>query len=344
LVTPFNLDTFLLSLSQNPYFEATLQEKESLISSKDLDLTKEYSEIINLLNISDYSKAIQQCQQMLHKDNSLNYFSNINFLKAYAWNGMGNKDSTNIYCKKFLNYSGKQYPAYFHQTEEGEGKLCEERNLAIHYLSSDSIPPLTFNAIRPKYYYQSFSSGYAINKEDFRPDQKIDWSVSLFENLNSKNFYGIGINYLFRKKAAICAMLKYHSNIQIATVYVPYQLYLSENQRIGIKISTGTHFLNNSYNSSQNIVAFTTISAGYHITSPIYIGGSYTYYFNMPRECKAYLQPYSWKISINMHLIKNISAEVAIQSKELLTGFSIKDVFIGYNWSINQFYLGFNGF
>ncbi len=340
LVTSSNIDTFLINGKINYLIFLNTKEKNYFIKPQDHVLVNSYNQIITSLNEKKYEESSHLCQNILNQYPSLFYFSDVNFLKGYAWAQMGKKDSAQKYLQFFLQYSEKKYPDNFwgHNDIIARQNYCMERVLAYQFLQTDSIFITNFQNIFPKYYFQSFSPGYVYNPQDYRFGRKFYYFFSLYENWHNNHLYGINVSYLFHKKVAITASLRMNKNMQLYNVFLPWEILGAKNNRWGIKLTPVVNFLKISENNY--FATSTGISASYHFNIRYYISGGILPPALVQINKSPYFNTQIWYVLIGAHLWKNISLASMYKNKDIITGVLINNLIIGHQWQKNQFYIG----
>jgi hypothetical protein len=362
VLTRENLDSFLIELANNNEFYDfnKFSENDLLVTQKDANLVDLYSEIIVCINSNKCDAAIELIRKFKADYPLSEKHTDINFLLAYAWEKASNPDSAKYYFKEFFKFSGRRYSQRFRGYAFNDSNSVvhsQERNYARSYISNSVRErKIHLAQIKPKYYYESFSQGFVLNREDIGMYRKRILSAGLGIAKNN-TMVGVGVSELFNDKVVLNASYYFSSWQNYVRVTLPYQLYKSSNNRFGIKITPTCDYayvkqvderikLDDWY-----INPGLTPSIGFRLTHRIFFGISYTYSLYNQHNKKYFSNSnqylFGWSeldISAYYQLIKGVSLKIGTSDGYPIFGLNMLGIFLGYSTNPHASMVRFNDF
>jgi hypothetical protein len=363
VLTRINLDTFLTELANNgDYYDFDKDtESDLFITKKDADLTHLYSSVIDCINKNNCGEAIQLSNKFKKDYTLAERNTDINFLIAFSWEKSGNPDSARHYYNRFLKKAGRKYSTRFRGYaifDSSAVMFANERNYANLYLRNNKKPSeIRLLPIKPKYYYESFSQGYVLNREDLGMTNKRIYSAGIGIVDKDHLMYGFGITELLSDRIVINASYYMSSWQNYLRITTPIQIFKSTDNRFGIKIApTCDYAYVSQINTIQTINDWyinpgITPSAGFKITHRLFLGASYSYCLfnqnNMKTFTKYGHNVFAWTeldVSLYYQLIKGISVKFGTSNKYPIVGLNLMGIFIGYSTNPHAMMVRFNDF
>jgi hypothetical protein len=363
LLTRENLDSFLIELASNneKYNFNKYTENDLFVSQYDADLVNLYSAIIFCINSNNCNAAIELIKKF-KKDYPFSIkHSDIDFLLAYAWEKTSNSDSARFYNNEFIKFSGRKYSLHFRGYAVNDSNtllLSQERTYARSYLSSNAQKnKIQLTQIKPKYYYESFSQGFVLNREDIGMIRKRIFSAGLGISNKKEMLFGVGISELFNEKVILNASYYFSTWQNYVRITLPYQVYKPANNRFGFKITPTCDYayvnkINGQTESNKwEINPGITPSIGYRLTHRLFFGVSYSYSLYNQHNTN-YTSDYTqhffvWNeldVSAYYQLIKGVSLKVGTSNGYPIFGINMLGIFLGYTTNPNAMMVRFNDF
>lgn len=342
LVSHQNIDTFLMQAQTHFLMQQRMRENDLWISPSDQQLVKLYDSLVYCIQDTNYQQALVYVKKLSDSYPGMKYFSDIHFVQGLAYTRLGNRDSAKAALTRFIDYAGQKYPGQFrgwYRSPNAQEQFCRERIAANIFLQNDTLPTVIFQRISPKFYYQSFSPGYGFNRDDFRPNTRWIFAGIGWETIAEQHFFQTSVTYVPHERLGISTGMRLNKNVQMVSIGLPWQIAWAENRRWGIKGTPMIFLTHNKITKHYRLIPATGLSIGYHFHPRYYVGLSIGIPFHVPSEWQPYFETYSWSISANAHLIKNLSATIIFQSHAIVTGITINNTILGYNWQEKQVYL-----
>lgn len=234
LITKANVKDFLLMLNARNfnYNKEKIEEQDIFISATDDELVNLYSGIINSIEQENREAAKFFIAEFEKKFTDPEKFTDIDYLKGKYWEIAQNSDSAKYYFTRFLDYSGSKYSKLFRGyaiDNEVDNCFTSERNYATSYCKGEIIyPPVCcIEIIKPKFYYQSFSQGYVVNREDFGSNTTYLPGFNFGYNKLEGNYFGIGMSKIFTENWLVHLALTTSDHNNDVLLALPYQVYKS---------------------------------------------------------------------------------------------------------------------
>ena len=351
LVTQENLENFLrITDSCNYRYDMNqISEFDYLVNREEATLVNLYSGIIVSLNLRNRIAAFYFLNEFKKLMPQYYKYSDVEFLEGKSWELDNNIDSAKNSYAHFLKFSSGKYSAHFRgYTLNDSSKIAfsNERKYAIAYLTHNQKNTINteLKAITPKYYYQSFSPGYVVNREDIGFRSFFLPGFSLMGSTAQITYWGLNTTLLFNEQFVLYLAGSWSDFQRDYLISAPYQLYKSVNNRFGIKTTPMLYaniFRKTDHNPNITgpYVNFGLgISAGYQLNHKFSIGFSYLgFFYNQYYHRKIentdneiYLNN-EYDISIYYQLLKSISLKAGIDNGNVVTGIVFTGSFLGYN-------------
>lgn len=344
LVFRDSMNLFLVTVANNNMrYNADYKSENTLFFFKE---EKSMLDLYNAIQASVENKSVLQGLTLVNEFENLYpaafKYTDLDFLRAQLWEQLNNKDSAQFYYKRFLQFSEKKYSGFFRGYENDEiSRDCYigERKYAQRYLSGSEqkgIPVKCTADITPKYYFQSFSQGFVLNRDDFGPLKKSNFGLGLEYNDEQKLSVGLSNTWLTNENYTFKTSFSYSKNLFHILLSGSYQLYKAKDNSFGVKLIPSINFIQ--FNNQDSILSGKNyinpglgVSIGYRFNQRWYIGASYSsYLFNQYTYKdlkKDYYLENNYDISIYYQLMKGISFKAGIESGYPVIGFG----FIGSN-------------
>jgi hypothetical protein len=364
LINKSNRDSFILELiSKNMYYpKSELEEKDEIISSRDAELVDLYSGIANSLKTQNVAGTNFFMNEFAQKFADAEKHTDFDFLKAQYWEMVAHKDSAKYYYNRFLKFSESKFSRRFRGyalSDTSSACFMEERNYAAKFIDNQPAQSTSncYNILKPKYYYQSFSPGFVINREDYGPKTRYFPGINFGYDTKS-TFYGIGISRIWSENFLLHVATSISDFQNDVLISAPYQLYKSTNCRLGIKLSPIVYYRHVNKGETNMPLKADYVNGGfglstsYHINAKLYMGISYQYfYYNQYNHlilnstvndaAQEVYQENILDVSIYYQLIKGISLKIGTMNQYPSLGLNIDDTFIGYNFKDKAFTVDF---
>jgi len=335
LVTIANIDTFLMQAQTNYLMQGRMKENDLSISRSDHILVSQYDSVVMAMESKNYAQAIASGEKLKNMYRAVEFYSDISFLQGYAWASLGNRDSARVAFEKFLNYAGQKYPSRFRglsRTLAARDQYCRERSAAVGYLYHDTLPSLIFQRIAPVFYYQSFSPGYGYNPDDFQTDARWIFSGVGWEYVADQSLFQANTVYMLHPRLGLSTGIRFNQHVQLLCAALPWQATWATNRRWGVKLTPLLFFAHSNHTDRYRLIPMAGMSVGYHFHPRYYAGFSAGFPFVHPDEWQPYFESFQWRVSLNAHIVKNLSASVAYSPHTVVTGITVSNTLLGYDW------------
>jgi hypothetical protein len=357
LINKSNFAGFLDSInkSNNVYDIKSLREIDLFISQADEDLVNLYTGLIHSLSLKELSAARFFSNEILRAYPDAGKFTDVNFLEGQMWELFENSDSARFYYFKFLEFSSSKYSKRFRgyiYNDSAEHCFTKERKYALKFLEGQINEPVQSCLINleSRYYFESFSPGFLLNREDFsRHDRFIP--VVNFNIPPLKTVYlGIGLITLFDDKYALYGEVNRFKDFTNGQIAFPIEVYKAESNRFGINASPVFYYQvadNVEDNSNQLFVNIGgSISTSYRFNRKLYIGISYLYYvYNNKHKKRAIYFTHNenqFDLSMYYQIIKGMSLKVGMVNDHPVIGLTYVGNLFWYDFKSTSVGLTFN--
>ncbi|GEM_PF-4149090 len=342
--------------------------------AKGYKLTALYFSGIKNMELSNYSMAIKDFDDLISSYSNIQKYSDVLFLKAYCYEKMNdNTDSISNY-KMFINQSVQRYSAIFSENPKENTNYYDKElgysNNSIHNSNNtESIFPRdVLSNDTPKFYNGDYySPGFDNYTADSGAISKgIGFNVGFVNNSLTYNLEPYFI-------IPLTPDIYFNPSINLSQYYIsaeikfPIQVYKSDDHRFGFEITPVFNYYhyyqgaltNNNqaalYEINDNFFNFgLEASAGFYIIPALYAGLSVYYtYFNQFNNYSAADQingqDYSFNywtesyylLTLRYYLFRDIGVETALRNNDILVGFVFRDITLDYDISANQIMLGY---
>ena len=342
LVDNSNFNDFIVELQENKRrypFEERKEASETLKES-DYKIAKLYSESVKKLNDKDFIKSALKIDTLRQLYPKSALYSDVAFIEGYALEKAGDTTKAKIRYKEYLGYSSQKYSERFRgykYADQNDTIWLQQRNYARDFMNEEPVKePISFKPIIPKYYFNSLQPGYGLNDETLVESKQGLIFIGLATNFSSDIALSMQIYRSLNKYIDINPAYYTSGNMRAASVAVPVQLYRSENNNLGIKLSPFINYSNISkiyfdgteWEMDENIFNFGfKLSGGYYFMQQLSLGAYYTYFYyneNHPYNLKT--QPLNiwwhnqYDVSLYLNILKGFSFKAGIKSGDLVAG------------------------
>ncbi len=174
LISKSNLKNFLFFLDARNYWynKDSIVEPDIFIRSSDDELVNLYNGIVSALSQENKDGAKFFISEFEKNCFEPEKYTDIDYWKGRYYELLEKNDSARYFYTRFLNFSGSKYSRLFRGyaiNKEADECFTNERNYAAEVCKGAvNYPPVGCTELfKPKLYYQSFSQGYVVNREDF---------------------------------------------------------------------------------------------------------------------------------------------------------------------------------
>ncbi len=346
-----NIDSFLIKISGNDFLYdfSRITENSIFINNEDAELVNLYSGITCSLRMKSISATNFFIKELKRKYPDAYKYTDLLFLEGLKWKMLSKQDSAKIYFNKFLNTSGSKYSLRFrgyYFSDSAYIQFTNERQFARSFLRCEKKDSVSFfkNDIFPRYYYESFSQGFVLNREDFG-NRKIIPGLAIEIGGKGDYLYGVGCNWLSTQNMVIGGQFSFTRYNIGAMADVPLQLYKSAENGFGIKFTPLIYY--QYVRKTEPVFEINAgyfnpgagLSVGYHFNQKVYAGASYLY-FLYNQYNKVYLknkiidpiQQNELDISLYYQLIKGLSVKAGIVDGSPVFGLTLTGALLGYGF------------
>ncbi len=343
LITNQNFNNFIVELELMKYrypFEERMEQANSLRES-DFIIAKYYSEAVQAINDERFEAAAEKIDTIRTIYPDAVKFSDGAFIEGYAYESMGKEQEARVRFSEFINYSSDKYSERFRgykYADSEDSLLVKQRNYAQEALEgkNPAVKSGFFTPIVPKYYYNSLQPGYNFNDEGLQENKKGLYFIT-FGIDNSANLV-LGVQYYrnLNKVFDINPGFFTSGDMSSFSLAVPMQIYKTENNRFGVKLSPFASYSNFSnitvdemdYEVNENVFSFGyKISAGYYFMQKLSVGAYYSYhYYNKGNPCFFKSKPVNiwwtneYDVSLYYNITKGFSLKSGIKAGEFVAG------------------------
>lgn len=323
------------------------------LKSTDFRLASHYFNVNRKILSGEYGSAIDHADHVLSIYPDAAKYSDCLFLKAYAYEKLGRTDLARYQYKRFLRLSSGKYSQRFRShrdADPGDSLFTLERIYARQFVVSEnpSLSRDVFQDLTPTYHYNSFHPGYNLNEEDLRPGSKTFVWITAGYNIVDHFIYGLQLYHKLDPRIDLNAGIYSDNNNWGSHFAVPIQVYRSENNDLGFKISP---FFTYDYSekldlegisidSEQSFVDFgAKLSLGYYLSQKFSLGAYYTYHFHN-KQNPYVLDNYAvhvwyvntYDLSLYYHITKGLSLKGGIRNGRPAVGMVLSGWEFGYDF------------
>jgi len=363
-------DGQLISDSNYTYFKTTLEndnyaysrknrfEKSSYIKQSDVDLVSRYSLISSSILSQNFEPALLNLQKLKAKYPDITKYSDFYFLEGYSYENVDSFELSRQSYKNFLDFSSQKYSDRFrgYSHEKNADSLWHvQRKYAQAKISGIpmEIPKTVFTTIKPEYYYSCFHPGFNINREDLNNGAK--GYLYLWLGYSYIDNFGIGIQTYHRiyEFLDINPSIHFSSNSKGLRVALPIQLYRSDNNRMGLKLSPyfsisqfeSIVFEKTTYPVEQTIFNIgAKLSYGHYINQKLSFGAYYKYNlynennpFDLDKSNLSMWINNVYDLSLYYNVFKTSGLKLGIRNEGILTGLYWSGLSISYDLLNSEF-------
>jgi hypothetical protein len=360
LVTSSNIDQFKQELEQNKFRYPLQQRQENSgkIRNSDRELTSAYSNISTQILNKDYNRALGEINTMKTLYPDAIRYSDVLFLEGYCYEQLQDTYSSSIAYSNFLRYSSGKYSALFRDYrdfDKNDSLWLLQRNYAKAFLLEENplIAEDIFSEIKPRFFYSSFHPGYNMNRESLiRGAIGHIWLLPDFSNFSNVTL-GMQTYHKLNDVFDINPGIFFSNDIMGANLALPVQLYKSENNNLGVKISPFLNYARidsltldrKKYNVDKSIVNWgAKISLGYYLTQKWSLGTYYKYNsYNAQKPLRIESQDIAiWRDNIfdasaYYHIFTSFSLKTGIRNGRFVAGFLLNGLECSFDFSRSEF-------
>ena len=354
LIDSTNIEAFQKELQDLEYKYPFEERKESniLLRNSDFILAKLYADANKAIQDKNYTLALKNISTMHHLYPDIDHYSDTPFLEGYAYEQLGQMSIATVAYRNFYTFSDKKYSELFRgyrHADINDSMYIAERDHAYNLLNQipDSMNEAVIQSITPQYYYTDRQPGFIINPDNYNKNIKFIGSFSLGLDLSDELSVGFQISTRVRKSINFNAGLYISSNMSGYLFSLPIQLFKSDSNNFGIKLSP---FIN--YKSidsikidgeyclvDEGIFDFgAKISTSYFFSQKFYIGSHYQYnYYNRNHKFFAekpgilFWTNNEFDFSGYYNLFKDMSLKVGVKNTDIVAGIYLNGIEISYN-------------
>jgi hypothetical protein len=354
LVTEDNYNHFISELSLRSFkypFETRIEIANSLKES-DYRLAALYGDIVDKINEEDFNNALLKAKELRLAYPPSEKFTDVWFLEGFAHENNDNYIEAEKSFRNFLTFSSQKYSGRFREytyADKNDEVWIRQRNYAALYLSENELPPVDgfFQPLIPKYYHINLQPGYTFSDEGLEEHRRGIFSLSAGRDFNSDISLGAQYYRNLTRGLDINPVFYISKSISEFNLALPIQVYKSESNRLGLKLSP---FINYMYikrypsvypDNKLNTSVFNfgmKASAGYYLFQKLSIGGYYKHHFyneKHPLILSEESVKIAWKneydVSMYYNLIKGLSLKSGVKSNNWVIGFFMTGLEISYN-------------
>ncbi len=354
LVTEENFEQFIAEMGERNFVYPFDERIEMANSPKQSDyrLAGMYSESVQEIKEENYEQAAEGIAHLEYIYPEASYYTDLYYLKGYLSEMTGQEDEAKQNYENFLSFSSQKYSNRFREylyADPNDYFWLQQRKYASDYLLGNSPTKNSefLREITPKFYFTNLQPGYTLSDEGLVEHAGGIFSVSLGTDLSSglagglqyyRNlFNGVDVNPEF-------AISKNMWEVRMA---LPIQLYRSENNHFGIKVSPFGHYSNiknfitggEKYNVNEQVFNYgVKASMGFYFVQRLSLGAYYTYnFYNEDRPFSGSdVMPDLWwdneyDVSLYYPLIKGLNLKAGMKSGDWVAGFYLTGWEISYN-------------
>lgn len=343
LVDSSNYESFKeeLAFIKNRYPFKKRMEVHHQLKKSDYELAKSYGAINELILAGEFQKSQDELNRLQALYPDIYKYSDADFLKATAYEQLGLVDSAKIWYGHFLKYSAQKLSVRFHghrDDDKEDSIYIAERQYAHNYrLDREQSEPVGLYPIQPKYYYGSLQPGYTLNSEDLAKNSRGILMFLFGTDLEGDFTGGFQYYYKISDRFNINPRFATSGNMSEYSLAVPFQVYKSEDNRLGLKFTPFVNYVkidsatidNQKHSLNDSFINFgARISAGYYLVQHLAIGAYYQ--ANFYNEQHPYHSKKSnidlwmnneYDVSMYYNIHKGLSLKAGVKNDDLVAGF-----------------------
>ena len=354
LVDSSNLDDFANELAArgNHYPFSVRKEPSVLLKRSDWKMETYFDAIHTAITNKAYNQVFSYARGIRSIYPQADLFSNLTFLEGYTFERLGLNTEAKKSYSRFLNYSSQTYSALqrgYENADTNDSIYLEQRNAARQFVNGNrAMHVFEFQPIPPKHHVIPNQPGF-LDNASFSSMKHLSLGVSLGRDYRDALSLGLRLSRPLMNKAQFVVQAEVSRNTATGTVGLPIQLYRTENNNFGAKLSP---FLTYSYrydtNPSADLIstqrAFVNggfqLSAGYFLIPNLLLGGVYTYHLrDLPfqttvTEGERPFGKNDYDLSLYWGPLDNLSLKAGVKNKDIVLGCFLSGWEI--SWSLNH--------
>lgn len=360
LVDSSNLDDFANELAArgNHYPFSVRKEPSVLLKRSDWKMETYFDAIHTAISNEDYNQVFDYARLIRNVYPQVDLFSNLAFLEGYTFEQLGLNTEANQRYFRFLNYSSQTYSALqrgYEHADPNDSIYLEQRNAARQVVNGNrAMHVFEFLPIPPKHHVIPNQPGF-LDNASFSSMKHLSLGFSLGRDYRDALSLGLRLSRPLLKKAQMVVQAEVSRNTATGTVGLPIQLYRTDNNNFGAKLSP---FLTYSYrydtNQTADLVSLQRsyvnggfqLSAGYFLLPNLSLGGVYTYHLrDLPYQAAetgsqgqtnslSQVGKNSYDLSLYWGLLDNLSLKAGVKDKDIVLGCFLSGWEV--SWSLNQ--------
>jgi tetratricopeptide (TPR) repeat protein len=354
LVTEANFEQFITELSEMAFRYPFEKRMELANTPKELDyqLAALYSEAVSEIKEQNFAEAEKKLEQLeeLYPDALL--YSDLAFLKGYTNENRGLQQEAGSDYERYLSFSSQKYSERYREhryADNNNRHWLTQKKYAMDFLMGEEPKgDVEFlQEIRPKYYFTNLQPGYTLSDEGLVEHARGIFSVSLGTDLSSSLAGGLQYYRNLYKGVDVNPEFAISRNIWEIRMALPIQVYRSDNNRLGLKVSPFGHYSNikniksagELFNVNEKVFNYgVKASMGFYFVQRLSLGAYYTYnYYNAGRPFSGNpLMPELWwdneyDISLYYPLIKGLNLKAGMKSGDWVAGLYLTGWELSFN-------------
>jgi len=338
LVDSTNLNDFRIELAGegNHYPFSLRKEPSVLLKRSDWTMATYFNAIHAAITNKDYNQVFAYARSIRSIYPQADLFSNLTFLEGYTFEQLGLNTEAKKSYTRFLNNSSQTYSRLqrgYENADPNDSIYLEQRNAARQFVNGNrALHVFNFPPIPPKHYVIPNQPGF-LTATSTLSKKRLSAGLTLGRDYRDDLSLGLRLSRPLTTSTQLVVQADVSRNAMEGTLGLPLQLYRTENNSFGIKLSP---FLTYCYRYDTNPAADEVtyqrsyvnggfqVSAGYFLLPNVSIGGVY------------FLQPgkNSYDLSLYWGLLDNLALKAGVKDKDILVGFFLSGWEI--SWSLNH--------
>ena len=362
LVNEENFEQFITELgamnSRYPFGER--MELASIPKESDYHLTALYSKSVREIKEKNYEDAAESLKKLEFDYPKALYYTDLAFLKGYLNEQTGQDQEAIAEYERFVLFSSQKFSERFREhryADSNDFYWLQQKKYASEYLRGQKPQANAdfLRVIEPKYYFTSLQPGYTLSDEGLAEHSGGIFSASLGTDLSSSLAGGLQYYRNLFKGVDINPEFAISKNMWEVRMALPVQLFRSQNNRFGLKLSPFGHYSNirnivsegELFNVNEQVFNFgAKASMGFYFVQRISLGAYYTYnYYNENRpftgsnQFKDLWWDNEYDVSLYYPLIKGLNLKAGMKSGDWVAGFYVTGWELSYNINEGKFIL-----
>lgn len=360
LVDSTHFDNFRLELAArgNHYPFSVRKEPSVLLKRSDWTMATHFDAIHTAITNEAYNQVFAYARLIRAIYPQADLFTNLAFLEGYAFEQLGLNTEAKKRYTHFLNYSSQTYSALQRGYENADSKdsiYLDQRNAARQFVNGNrAMHVFEFPPIPPKHHVNPNQPGF-LDNASFSSMKHLSLGVSLGRDYRDALSLGLRLSRPLLNKAQMVVLAEVSRNTATGTVGIPLQLYRTDNNNFGAKLSP---FMTYSYrygtplnvdevsHQRSYVNGGLQVSAGYFLIPNLLLGGVYTYNLrDLPYQTAhagsqgqtnslSQVGKNSYDLSLYWGLLDNLSLKAGVKNKDIVLGCFLSGWEI--SWSLNQ--------